>query len=187
MTDKIKTRESYLVVQDLGNEILIYDLKTNKAFCLSETAAIVWRLCDGEKTVAEISKIMSNLLKTPVSEDYVWLAIDDLKRENLLANPEHIHSKSEGHSRRDIIMKVGLTTMIALPWISSVVAPTAANAQSNNCLPSGQTFCLSLQTDIRTCINTINNAATNQCCDSSLSDILFDPTDCCGTCGTAAP
>lgn len=191
MTNKIKSRESYLVVQDLDNEMLIYDLKINKAFCLTESAAMVWRLCDGAKTVAEISQIMSEQLNTTVSEDFVWLAIEELKNANLLANPEAVQSKFDGHSRREIIMKVGLATMVTLPFIISVVAPTAAHAQSDACIPSGQQFCLSPQNDFRTCINELNAAAVNECCVGTLFDFSFgtpqDPNACCGICGIPAP
>jgi hypothetical protein len=36
------SRKSHIVVQYFGNEILIYDLTENKAFCLNETSALVW-------------------------------------------------------------------------------------------------------------------------------------------------
>ena len=49
-----KGRHNDLVVQDSENEVLIYDLKLNKAYCLNETSALIWRLCDGTKSVAEI-------------------------------------------------------------------------------------------------------------------------------------
>lgn len=188
MTDKIKSRESYLVVQDLENELLIYDLKINKAFCLTESAAMIWRLCDGEKTVAEISRILSIKFQTPVSEDFVWLAIEELKNANLLADQQDFKSKFDGHSRREIILKAGLTTMIAFPGILSVVAPTAANAQSNSCTPSGQKFCIASQPDVATCLSVIPDAAVSLCCSRRVSDILFnrfDPTECCAICNTA--
>jgi hypothetical protein len=44
-------RREKLVVQNLGDETLIYDLDENRAYCLNETAARVWQFCDGEKTV----------------------------------------------------------------------------------------------------------------------------------------
>jgi hypothetical protein len=34
------SRQQNIVVQDLGSEVLIYDLTINKAFCLNETSAL---------------------------------------------------------------------------------------------------------------------------------------------------
>jgi len=74
------SRQDDIVVQQSKDEILIYDLKLNRALCLNETSALVWRLCDGTKSVEEISQAISKKLKTPVSEDLVFLALDQLKK-----------------------------------------------------------------------------------------------------------
>ena len=75
MNYKPSARKSDIVTQDSLDETLIYDLKTNKAFCLNETSALVWQLCNGRNSVSEISDAMSVQLKTLVSEDLVWLAV----------------------------------------------------------------------------------------------------------------
>jgi hypothetical protein len=36
-----KNRKNDIVIQELKDEILIYDLTTNKAYCLNETSAAV--------------------------------------------------------------------------------------------------------------------------------------------------
>ena len=153
------SRRENLVQQEINSEVLIYDLKENKAFCLNETSALVWQLCDSEKSTAEISRIMSKKLKYPVTEDFVWLALDQLKRENLLANGESIESNFAGHSRREVIKKIGLASMIVLPLVSSIVAPTSANAQSGACIAPGgtttDTFPFGPGNDSNTCLNTL--------------------------------
>jgi hypothetical protein len=123
-------RKDDIVVQELKGEVLIYDLKINKAFCLNETSAIVWQLCDGNNSVADISRKFSQELKSPVTEDLVWLALDQLKQENLLSNSEEIVPEFNGMSRREVIRKVGLGTMVALPIVTGLIAPTAAQAQT---------------------------------------------------------
>ncbi len=62
--NKPLSRKSNIVVQHLKDETLIYDLDRNKAFCLNETVAIVWELCDGDHTVSEMSDEMSKRFKT---------------------------------------------------------------------------------------------------------------------------
>ena len=41
-------RQEGLVIQEMPDEVLVFDLKTNKAHCLNETAAFVWKACDGK-------------------------------------------------------------------------------------------------------------------------------------------
>lgn len=124
------SRKDNLVVQELDGEVLIYDLDKNKAFCLNETSSLVWQLCDGNKTISEISESMSRKLNQPANEDLVWLAIDQLKKEKLIINGAELPSKFEGMNRREVIKKVGLGTMIALPIVSGMIAPSAINAAS---------------------------------------------------------
>jgi hypothetical protein len=124
------SRKNDIVVQDLNGEVLIYDLKLNKAFCLNETSALVWQACDGNKSVDEISRSISKQMNQPANDDLVWLALDQLKQENLLENSEEVVANFDGMSRREVIRKIGLGTMIALPFVTGLIAPTAAQAQS---------------------------------------------------------
>ena len=135
MTNRPQSRKANIVVQEFENEVLIYDLTINKAFCLNQTSALVYQLADGTKTVSEISELMSKKLKTLVSEDFVWLALDGLKKDNLLENADEVPNHFAGLSRRDVIRKIGLGSMIALPLISAIVAPKAIYAAS--CLVTG--------------------------------------------------
>lgn len=124
-------RKENIVVQELNNEILIYDLKTNKVFGLNETSALVWQYSDGKRNVSEIAKKLAQKLNAPIDEDFVWLALGKLEEENLITG--EIPANFEGSTRREVIKRVGLASMIALPVISSLIAPSALHAQSNNC------------------------------------------------------
>lgn len=124
------SRRSNLVVQDYGSEILIYDLTENKAFSLNEPSAMIWQVCDGSKTVSEIAEDLSLRLKSPISDEFVWIALEQMKKDNLLENSEEIATDFGGLSRREVIRKVGLATLVALPMVSSLIAPTAAHATS---------------------------------------------------------
>ncbi len=134
------SRHLDIIVQELNGEILVYNLKTNKAYCLNETSALIWQLCDGKTSVSEISRAVGQLFDTPANEDLVWLALDQLKEQNLLSDKKEIVSKFNGISRREVIRRVGLGTMIALPFITTLVAPKAVDAQSAACSGSFQDF-----------------------------------------------
>ena len=56
-----KTRQNDLVVQELPDEVLIYDLKNNKAYCLNHTAAFVWQHSDGQTPVKQIAYLLQKI------------------------------------------------------------------------------------------------------------------------------
>ena len=115
---------------------MIYDLKIDKAYCLNETSALVWNLCDGNNSVTNISEKLTNQTKSPVSEDLVWFALDQLKKDNLLENGQHLISPFVGVTRREAVKKVGFASLIAIPVVMSLHAPASAAAASN-CLHVG--------------------------------------------------
>ncbi len=128
-----KLKDHNLVVQEFAKELLIYDLTKNKAYCLNETSAMIWQECDGATSILEISQKVSRKLKNEVSENIVWIAISQFKVDNLLNNNEQFTTPFDGLKRREIIKRIGISSIIALPIISSIVVPTAAHAQSVAC------------------------------------------------------
>ena len=77
-------RQSNLVVTELQNEVLLYDLNRDQASCLNATAALVWKFADGESSVDEIAARMAAELKSPVDARVVWYALDQLGKKDLL-------------------------------------------------------------------------------------------------------
>ena len=130
MNNLPKSRQAEIVVQEFEKEILIYDLSINKAYCLNETSTLVYQLCSGKNTVADISNLISKKLNQPVTVDLVWLALDSFKKDNLLEQSELFEIDFNNLSRREVIRKIGLGSMAMLPLISSIVAPSSAQAQS---------------------------------------------------------
>ena len=125
-------RKSNLVIQESGDDLLVYDLDSNRAICLNRTSRLVWEKCDGLRSPWEIQTELRAELKTKVSEDFVWFALDQLQREDLLINEESFAAVTEGLSRRDVIRKLGLVSVASLPIVTSLVAPMAVNAQSTS-------------------------------------------------------
>ena len=115
-------RQNGIVVQEMPDEVLVYDLDSNKAHCLNSSAAQVWKSCDGSNTVADIVKQFDG----KVTEDFVWLAIDQLNENGLLQN--EIAPRFAGQSRRQVLKTIGLASMVAIPVIASLVAPSSAMA-----------------------------------------------------------
>lgn len=130
MSDKPVSRNANIVVQQLEDEVLIYDLNVDNAFCLNRTTALVFQYADGTNTAGEISDLMSTSLKTLVSEDIVHLALSELDKHGLLENYLRGKNHFSGLSRREVIRKVGLASMVALPLVTSIVAPGVTAAAS---------------------------------------------------------
>jgi hypothetical protein len=131
-----QARRSGLIIQEVDSEILIYDQNTNKAHCLNQTAAKVWKYCDGETTLADACSALSRDLETPVDEKLIWYAVDQFAKDNLLEKdiepPAFIIA---GMNRRQMVRTLGLAAVVAVPLVTSIVAPTPVQAAT--CLPSG--------------------------------------------------
>jgi hypothetical protein len=123
-------RNEGLVIQETGDELLVYDLETNKAICLNETSAFIWQNCDGKKDILKIREAVEKNFGELVTEDFIKFALNQLKKENLIKNSDDLSFGFNGMSRREVIKKVGLSSMIALPIIASLTAPPASHAAS---------------------------------------------------------
>lgn len=121
-----RARTNGLVVQEVPNEVLVFDMETNEAHCLNETAAMVWKYCDGKTSVPEIAGILGENKGSAVSDDLVWLAVDQLNEHRLLE--AEVTTKFAGQSRREVLRKIGLASMVALPIIASMAAPRSVLA-----------------------------------------------------------
>ena len=115
-------RNNNIVVQELGKELLIYDLLTHKAYQLNETSMIVFNHCDGRTSFDELKRTHN------FSEDLIHLTLSGLAKERLLAGD--YQPEFAGVSRRAALKKVGLACAVALPVITALSAPTAASAAS---------------------------------------------------------
>jgi hypothetical protein len=123
-----KARRSGLVIKNLADEVLVYDLETNHAHCLNQSAALVWKYCDGRRTVAEIAGLLETLSEEPFTEEVVWLALNQLERFSLLDEHVELPRVASTLSRRELGRRLGLASVAALPFILSIVAPAAASA-----------------------------------------------------------
>ncbi|MFY9555700.1 MAG: PqqD family protein [Blastocatellia bacterium] len=125
-----QARNDELVVQDLPDEVLVYDLKSHKAHCLNKTAAFIWRHCDGQTTADEIAKMMQQEWETPVTEDAVWFALNKLSKAELLQERIVLPEAKAGMSRRSAVRRLGFGALLAVPVVMSIVTPTPAAAAS---------------------------------------------------------
>lgn len=152
-----QARKSGLVVKEVDNEVLIYDLETNKAHCLNQTAAKVWNYCDGKSTVVSACHALSLELGTRVDEKLVAYAVDQFAADNLLEAEAGMPAfMMPGLNRRQMVRTLGLAAAVAVPLVSSIIAPTPAQAAT--CGPAGTPCTADAQ-----CCNLCDTVTTNQC------------------------
>src|SRR6266480_2691170 len=77
-------RKESLIVRELPDETLVYDQELDKAHCLNRSAALVWKHCDGRKTIREIGQALERELNTTIDDRVIWLALDQLGKSDLL-------------------------------------------------------------------------------------------------------
>jgi uncharacterized membrane protein YgcG len=127
--ERPKARSQGLTVQEFNTELLVYDETAARAHCLNSTAALVWRCCDGNTTVAAMAARLGADAGASVDEDIVFFALSELGDRDLLERPVRVLGRG-ALSRRQVLVRLGATAGILLPMITSLVAPTSAAAQS---------------------------------------------------------
>ena len=152
-------RQTGLIIQETGDELLVYDSETNQANCLNPTAAFVWKNCDGNKSASEIAELFQKRFGTKVDDDFVWLAIDQLGQNDLLE--KQLEIVNGGMSRREVIKKIGLTAMVALPVVAALTAPTSVLAATSCRCPSGSAADCVGQAQACPTANCINSLCSN--------------------------
>src|SRR6266496_727919 len=102
-----RARKSELVVEKLPNEVLVYDCRNEKAHCLNFAASLVWANCDGLTTIVETTRLLRKEMKSPVGDEVVWLALEQLSQARLLEKPFTRPPGSAQLSRRTLARRLG--------------------------------------------------------------------------------
>jgi pyrroloquinoline quinone biosynthesis protein D len=81
--DWVPTRRLDIVLEEMDGEALLYRHATRKTVYLNESAAVVWKLCDGHRSVQQIIDVLADAYpdaRSHVAAD-VWYAVNNLVRE----------------------------------------------------------------------------------------------------------
>ena len=111
----------------LDEELVVYDPERHVGHCLNSTATSVWTLCDGRRSPAQIAAELSQQASAQVEQRVVQLALEQLEDVHLLLQPE---VRPKLPPRRIAIRRLGIAAAVALPLVTSIVAPTPASAAS---------------------------------------------------------
>ena len=129
-------RSNNLLIEEVAGELLVFDTGSNRAHCLNESAARIWRHCDGKRSIEMLASHLFPKLLPSDAQRLVAVGVERLRRKHLL---EDSASGTEVDlSKRQMLKKVAIIATaagIAAPLVSSILAPNSAYALS--CLPSG--------------------------------------------------
>jgi hypothetical protein len=122
-------------LEEIGDELVIYDLQRHRAHQLNRTAALVWQHCNGQRTVAELCKILQDELDPAIQEVLVWQALERLGRSHLLREPRPRQAGAARMTRRQALRKLGQVAALALlmPAVTSILAPAPLRADQHDC------------------------------------------------------
>jgi Coenzyme PQQ synthesis protein D (PqqD) len=165
-----KARRKGLLVEKVGDEVLVYNLERHRAHCLNGTAARVWKLCTGRFTMEQIASQFDIALDNAQRESVVRDTVSQFQRLGLVEPDEGAVSAV---SRRQLVqrIRIGVAAGVVLPLVTSIVAPTPAYATSRN-VPNGGA-----------CIRS-NQCVSGCCCNGGPNDGQCKNT---GTCAQSKP
>ena len=111
-------RSKGLVVEELGDELLVYDLDADRAHSLRPDAAKVWQRCDGKTSADALGAELG------LDRETIDRALEELSACDLL---ETAVDSAPGSTRRELSVKMvkAGAAVAAAPLILSVAAPPA--------------------------------------------------------------
>ncbi len=182
-----KARSEGIITKEVDGELLIYDRARDQAHCLNETAAAVWRRCDGQSGAQEIAENLARSRgqqavgstqkaesseSTPDTEhpaldryvtadlQLVWIALDQLRRSHLL------EEATAGNEET--------TWLAALPGLANMSRREAVRR-----IGLGTAIALPIVVAITAPTAAEAAASCKHHCDTCSS-----PIECCGSCST---
>ncbi|MBX7169635.1 MAG: PqqD family peptide modification chaperone [Pyrinomonadaceae bacterium] len=162
-----------IVVQELSNETLVYDVKSNKAICLNSSAAFVWKNCDGENDVQKLMNSFQGNFNLKINEDFISLTLDELAKADLIEGYETKFGSRI--SRRKVLLNYALP-MAMLPVITTLIAPLSSQAASGPVCAANSS--LSCSNDAQ-CVTLFSPFPPTCFIPGTVCSAVCDPTNCC--------
>ena len=130
-----RARRRGILVDQVGDETIVFDEERKEAHSLNRMASIVWRYCDGAHSITEIAHLLGNELGVETNDAIVDYALDKLASVHLLESEGA--DESDQLTRRHAMKRVAAAGVAAvgLPAVLTVLTPTEAMAASGGTTP----------------------------------------------------
>jgi hypothetical protein len=134
-----QARSTKLLVQSVGQEIVVFDRETQRIHKLNRTAALIWRHCDGRRSVPQLAALLREGLNVPdLTEEVIWLALERFAKTRLLRTVRGRAAGLNLRPRRTSVLWARSSPL--MPSITSLRAPTPLMAKSSECLSDVDCF-----------------------------------------------
>lgn len=122
-------RVAGLLVERLESELIVFHPGSNEAHTLNETAAVIFDLCDGTTSRAEMA-VALQAAGLPAEAGVVDLTLAELSEASLVIDDDP--GAETGLTRRALIRRLGMSAAAAamLPVVETVFIQPAAAAVS---------------------------------------------------------
>lgn len=140
----------------LDGEVVVVDLAQNRSFTLNASLAEVWACCDGQTSLREAARRLTDRFSVPSDEQVVVLALRRLRRYGLIEDRPLVGDRSSRLTRRELAQKLkaalpgglllpALTAMAiqdpvwaaSLPCIRDIVCAAGLGVCGQSCMASG--------------------------------------------------
>ncbi len=128
-----RRRTDGLLLQQTGDDLVVFDQQRNLSHSLNRTAALIFEHADGTKSIADLVAILQAELNETADEDLVLMTLAKLHRAHLLEEAVADRgAEALRASRRRFVRKIGLvgSLTLLLPAVETIMAPRSAMAQS---------------------------------------------------------
>jgi len=124
-------RRMNIFVENLPEEVVLYDKTNNKVHCLSRTAAAVWESCDGTRSVDDLADTVDTKAGAAIDRTLVLEALQELDKAGLLEVGAGAASDARFTSRREAVGKIAMAgTALVATIVASAPAAHASHRPS---------------------------------------------------------
>ena len=167
------TRIDDVIIERCGSEMVVFVPATNEAHSLNQTASLIFDLCDGVTTRAQMVAALRDV-GLPADTAIVNLALSELVEASLVLVGDERRQPS--FSRRAVIRTLGLSaaTIAMLPVVETILVQPAA-AQTS-CAPRKLATSTTTTTTTTTTTGTSTSSTTTST--TTTSTTTFTTTGC---------
>jgi hypothetical protein len=136
-------------IEQVGDDVVLYDIERIQYHSLNSFAYSVWRLCDGQRTTAAICSLLADSIPE-VRPEAVSLAIAEIGEAGLLDEPAE---RFDARIQRRTVLKLaaaGVIGAVGLPLVQSITAPSA-EAQATTCGTQNNNTACTSSTQCKSC------------------------------------
>ncbi len=164
---KPKARDEDIVIQEVLDELLIYDKQRHQLYALNPIVAWLWQRLDGQADTQELAGHLSQQFPELAgqAEHLLWATLQRLDEKHLLAQRVREQIPPQLETRRTMLKRMGLALAL-LPVVTTLAAPSPAQAQTLSPLCTG---CFTSQAEAENACgaSTVGTCWTNNSCGGS--------------------